>query len=95
MAAKLHRNQGQAMTVQERKLSLNERTLLQRVIRSREPSLAPLLDGLGSFALTDVERENLRSVLADELGERGLDDDDEPTSYGRALDGVIGKLRLY
>jgi hypothetical protein len=83
------------MTVKARGLSLNERTLLERVIRSREPSLVPLLDRLGRLSLTEEEREDLRSVLADELCERGLDEEDEPTSYGRALDDVIGKLMFY
>lgn len=83
------------MTVEARGLSLNERTLLERVIRSRKPSLAPRLDRLGHSSLTEEEREDLRSVLADELCERGLDEEDEPTSYGRALDDVIGKLMFY
>lgn len=83
------------MTVEARGLNLNERTLLERVLRSREPSLVPLLDRLGRLSLTEEEREDLRSVLADELCERGLDEEDEPTSYGRALDDVIGKLTFY
>lgn len=95
MGAELLRTAIQAMTVKAHGLSLNERTLLERVIRSREPSLVPLLDRLGRFSLTDEEREHLRSVLAAELCERGLDEEDEPTSYGRALDDVIGKLMFY
>jgi hypothetical protein len=83
------------MTVKAPRLSLNERTLLERVVRSREPTLVPLLERLGRLSLTDTEREDLRSALADELSERGLDKAEEPTSYGRALDDVIGKLMFY
>lgn len=76
-------------------LSINERALLERVIRSREPSLGSLLSSLGRLSLTDAEREDLRGVLAEELCERGLDEKDEPTPYGRAVDDVIGKLMFY
>lgn len=83
------------MTTSKRALDLNERQLLARVVGSREPALVAFVQKLGQEPLKEEEREELRSVLADELCDRGLDDDDEPTVYGKALDDIIGKLMLY
>ena len=81
------------MRVGEQRLTLNEKQLLERVIGARDPSLLPVLDHLGH--LSEDEREALRDVLSDELCERGLDAEDEPTSYGKAVDSIIGSLLFY
>lgn len=83
------------MTNSQRTLDLNERQLLARVVGSREPVLIALVQKLEQEPLKEEEREELRSALADELCDRGLDDDDEPTVYGKALDDIIGKLMFY
>jgi MFS family permease len=65
------------------------------VVTARDPALAAVVRKLDREPLSEKEREGLRSILADELCDRGLDDDDEPTSYGKALDGILGKLMFY
>jgi hypothetical protein len=76
-------------------LDLDERQLLVKIVTARDPALAAVVRKLDREPLSEKEREGLRSILADELCDRGLDDDDEPTSYGKALDGILGKLMFY
>jgi hypothetical protein len=76
-------------------LDLDERQLLVKIVTARDPALTAVVRKLDREPLSEKEREGLRSILADELCDRGLDDDDEPTSYGKALDGIIGKLMFY
>lgn len=72
-----------------------DRALLRRVVHARDTRLIPLLAKVGNQRLTVQEREALRGVLADELTAVGLDEDDEPTDYGRELDELIGRLMYF
>lgn len=76
-------------------LSSDDMRVLTSVVRDRSPDLEPLLSVIGSRTLTRDEREGLRGALADELTLCGLDDADEPTSYGERLDGLIGRLMFF
>ena len=75
-----------------RRLSPAESELLRKIIWKRQPALAVLLDTLGRKRLSDEQRESLREALAEELGESGLREDDEPNETGMMLDGLIGRL---
>jgi hypothetical protein len=68
------------------------RDLLREVINKHDPIFLPVLDRLGSIPLTDVQRERLRSSVAQELVESGLDENDEPTFRGFQLEELIDVL---
>lgn len=76
-------------------LTQRDRELLESVVQRRSPELQPLLSFLGQRRLTRSEREGLRGALADELVATGLDDEDEPTTYGLELDDLIGRLMFF
>jgi hypothetical protein len=44
--------------------------------------------------LTTEEREALRELVADEFAEAGLQQNDEPTGHGLALESVIDWLGM-
>lgn len=70
--------------------STDPSVLLRQVIGRRDPALAAILES--GRSLSDHERELLRSIIADELVERGLDERDEHTRYGQALEDVIDHI---
>ena len=61
--------------------------LLREVLDRRAPRLLPIVERDGP--ISSDERERLRSIIADELVEHGLDGNDEHNEYGRALEDVI------
>jgi hypothetical protein len=77
------------------RLKSEELELLRKVFWKRKPALLAYLDTLGRVALTIEQREEIRHVLADELCERGLNEDEEPNERGLKLDGLIGALTHY
>jgi hypothetical protein len=72
-----------------------ERELLHKVVSYRASDLLPLVEVIGKRSLTQDEREQLRGALAFELSALGLDQEDEPTQYGRELDALIGQLMYF
>lgn len=58
-------------------------------LSSADPSLRPIISGIGVRSLTYEEREKLREALLDELLETGLQDDDEPSNRGHLIEGLI------
>jgi hypothetical protein len=81
------------MTMQQ--LSEKYLRILTNVVRRRDKESLRLIDLLGVVRLTTEQREQLRSVLCEELCEHGLREDDEPNEYGKQLDEIIGILRHY
>jgi hypothetical protein len=62
---------------------------LRAIVGARAPHLVSRIDALESRDLGEMERDALRSVVADELMAVGLDEKDEPTERGRELVGLI------
>jgi hypothetical protein len=73
-------------------LSETEQELLCHAVIAHDSKLLPVLSEIGRRPLTRDEREELRGTLSDEMVTAGLAGDDEPTDYGRRLDGLIGRL---
>jgi hypothetical protein len=65
--------------------------LLTGILARREPSLLAAFVGEDA-TLTSDQREEIRLVVADELLQFGLDDDQDHTSYGRLLEDLIDLL---
>ena len=78
-----------------KRLTAAEAALLRDIIERRRPSLANVVASLGQVPLSEDQREELRLALADELTERGLQLDGEPSSYGLSVDDLIGRLTTY
>lgn len=74
-------------------LSTELRGLLREAVKKRNPRLLNLVEELDDIDLTNVERDELRDVVADEFMETGLQDDDQPNRRGLLLEDLIGKLR--
>ena len=76
------------------KLKSDQFELLGAVVRRRAPALNGLVHQLkdSPAALSDADRESLRQVVADELCDLGLRQDDEPNEYGLQLEDVIDGL---
>jgi hypothetical protein len=66
--------------------------LLRQIVEARAAALLPLVDSIGTKPLRRDEREKLRTVLAGELVEKELDEQDEPTARGLVLEDVIDWL---
>lgn len=62
---------------------------LRVIVGARAPHLVSRIDALESGALGEMERDALRSVVADELLAVGLEENDEPNERGRALVALI------
>jgi hypothetical protein len=62
---------------------------LRAIVGARAPHLVSRIDALEAGDLGEMERDALRSVVADELMAVGLDENDEPNERGRALVGLI------
>ena len=62
---------------------------LRAIVGARAPHLVSRIDALEAGDLGEMERDALRSVVADELMAVGLDEKDEPNERGRALVGLI------
>jgi len=75
-----------------RKLIHDDALLLQEVIAKRRSDLLPVVARIGSVPLSNEERESLREVLCEEICEHELDKSSEPTTRGKMLDDLIGKL---
>ena len=75
-----------------RPLSPNMMTLLRTTVQRYVSELHPLLDTVGKTPLNETDREALRQVILSEFLNAGLDDDDEPTSYGLELEELIDAL---
>jgi hypothetical protein len=63
--------------------------ILREIVSRRAPGLTGLLTHVGAAPLTADQRDQLRSVLADEFVERGLREDDEPNAYGLQVEDLI------
>lgn len=74
------------------RLTHAEMSLLEQLVSERAPHLTSLVATIGHEQLGPDERERLRRVVSEEFMEKGLQDDHEPTSYGRQLDDLIGAL---
>lgn len=68
------------------------RRLIREVVGERTPEQINLIDKLGSRPLDQSTRETLREILADELVETGLDQDDEPNERGHLIEAAIDWL---
>lgn len=77
------------------KITERDHELLAAAVQRWSPELDSLLPLLGRQRLTVTQREQLRGVLAKELVRDGLDQDDEPTTYGLELDDLIGRLMFF
>ena len=76
-----------------RKAKNMELVALREVISRRRPELLPILEPIEKGdRLREADRELLREVIAEEFVETGLDPDDEPTSRGLMLEGIIDWL---
>jgi hypothetical protein len=74
------------------RLNRAEHARLAQIVERGEPPAMSLLPLLEQRQLTEDERERLRGIVADELVERGLDDEDEPNTYGLELERLIDAL---
>ena len=72
-----------------------ELALLAEIVAKRRPALSPLIREARERRLTQEAREELREVLTNEFCERVLKPDDEPNSFGLAVDDLIGVLNPY
>jgi hypothetical protein len=72
-------------------LSSVETELLREVVSRRSPESLSVVDVLAQRRLTHDEREELRQIVADELVEHGLRDD-EPNEYGHRMERLIDAL---
>ena len=61
---------------------------LRRVVQKRDSTLQYAVDKLEKRSIDAAEIELLRELLADELVEFGLREDDEPTPYGLELESL-------
>ena len=75
-----------------RRLSLSDLDLLRSVIERTNPALTQLVKTLPEISLSPAEIEEIREVLAAELSQRGLDDQDEPNAYGLQMEDLIDKV---
>jgi hypothetical protein len=66
--------------------------LLVELVGKHRPELLPLVKLIGLKPLSMEQREDLRSVVATELTESGLDINDEPTKRGLLLEELIDWL---
>jgi hypothetical protein len=66
--------------------------LIREVVEVRAPEQLGVVDKLKSKPLDQDAREALREVLAEELVETGLQDDDEPNERGRLIEAAIDWL---
>jgi hypothetical protein len=81
-----------ALTDGNRGTNRNQLAFLQRVVEKRSPHLLSRLSELEQRPLSVDEREMFRELVADEFMEAGLQENDEPTGYGLALESVIDWL---
>ena len=68
----------------------------RRLLRSLLASKPDLLDQLNLPDVSDETLISVHSIIAEELMAKGLDDDQEPTEYGRALEALgieLSRLR--
>jgi hypothetical protein len=72
-----------------------ELSILNDVIKVREPSYLGAIQSLGSKSLSSEAKEKIQEALVDEMSEKGLEHDDEPNNYGKQIDEVLGKLEWY
>jgi hypothetical protein len=73
-------------------LSSNMMVLLRLTVERHVPELLPLVDEVGKTPLNETDREALRGTVLSEFLRAGLDNDDEPTSYGLELEALIDAL---
>lgn len=66
--------------------------LLRLTVERHVPELLPLVDEVGKTPLNETDREALRGAVLSEFLRTGLDNDDEPTSYGLELETLIDAL---
>ena len=73
-------------------LNNEERNILIDVISRRQSSYLQLVESIGEAALSEEQKEKIQQALLDEMYEKGLEQNDEPNSYGKQLDSIIGKI---
>lgn len=70
-------------------LSAADAELLNEILARRRPTLVERVRQANSVSRSDAEE--IMSVISDELTEN-LDDDREPTDYGRAVNAVLAQF---
>lgn len=71
-------------------LSNADARLMRDILARWRPDLLPILE---ATSLTEDQREDLRSAVAEELVMHGVDHSDwEPTRYGLRLESLIDKI---
>lgn len=80
------------MTRRTRGINKRSIRLIRGIVAERRPDLVKLVDALPVDGLSDDLREVLRGIIADELVDKGLSEDDEPTPYGLVLEDLIDWL---
>jgi hypothetical protein len=74
-------------------LSSDHQKLLLDIIARRDKALASVLRAEGTLQRENIER--LTETVAAELVDRGLDVNDEPTSYGLQIESLIDALNRH
>jgi len=78
------------------RLSKNGLNLLIKCLEIRNPSLIPLITSGVNDHYTDDFYNDLRSIVGDELCDKGFQPDDEPNDYGLELEALIDEIgRLF
>jgi hypothetical protein len=75
-----------------RPLPLGMMRLLRGTVQRHVPELRLLVDTVGKVPLNETDREALRQVVLSEFLSAGLDNNDEPNSYGLELEELIDAL---
>lgn len=70
-------------------LSSNQAGLLDEILRRRNPTFADLLEQTSSLRRSDADE--IMRILSDEITDN-LDDDWEPTDYGRAVSSLLAQF---
>ena len=70
-------------------LGTEEKALLVEVLDRRGGTSGELLNAIESDQLSAIQRSSLCKIIGAEFGERGLDSDSEPTSYGLRLERLL------
>jgi hypothetical protein len=73
-------------------LNSDERKLLLDVLRARCADREDLIKAVMADSLSSDTRSDLCEILGNELAERGLDVNSEPTAYGMRIEGVIDSV---
>lgn len=73
-------------------LSSTLKELLGGIILKHKPALMSVFELIGVQPLTEEQREALREIIAAELSESGLTENDEPNQRGLLIEELIDRL---